>query len=151
MGYAYLSVPQISASVTEVLLSPPKRQFNYGDVRMGAITSQITNLKIVYSTIYSDADQNKHQSSASLAFERGIHRGPVNSPHKWLVTRKMFPFDDVIMLPAVPGITQLGGRNVILCWTGYPEELNTLRTTQNGRHFADDTFNSIFMNENVWL
>ena len=37
------------------------------------------------------------QSSASLAFVRGIHRGPVNSPHKWPVTRKMFPFDDVIM------------------------------------------------------
>ena len=40
----------------------------------------------------------KHQSSASLAFVRGIHRLPVNSPHKWPVTRKMFPFDDVIML-----------------------------------------------------
>ena len=38
-----------------------------------------------------------HQSSASLAFVRGIHRWPVNSPHKWPVTRKMFPFDDVIM------------------------------------------------------
>ena len=33
----------------------------------------------------------------SLAFVRGIHRGAVNSPHKWPVTRKMFPFDDVIM------------------------------------------------------
>ena len=44
-----------------------------------------------------DADQRKHQSSASLAFVQGIHRGPVNSPHKWPVTRKMFPFDDVIM------------------------------------------------------
>ena len=32
-----------------------------------------------------------------LFFVRGIHRGPVNSPHKWPVTRKMFPFDDVIM------------------------------------------------------
>ena len=58
---------------------------------------QITSLTIVYSTVYSDADQSKHQSSASLAFVRGIHRGPVNSPHKWPVTRKMFPFDDVIM------------------------------------------------------
>ena len=38
-----------------------------------------------------------HQSSASLAFVRGIHRRPVNSPHKWPVTRKMSPFDDVIM------------------------------------------------------
>ena len=46
---------------------------------------------------YSDADQRNHQSSASLAFVRGIHRGPVNSPHKGPVTRKMFPFDDVIM------------------------------------------------------
>ena len=39
----------------------------------------------------------KHQSSASLAFVRGIHRSPVNSPHKRPVTRKMFPIDDVIM------------------------------------------------------
>ena len=65
---------------------------------MGAIASQITSLTIVFSTVYSDADQNKHQSSASLAFVQGIHRGPVNSPHKWPVTRKMFPFDDVIMV-----------------------------------------------------
>ena len=64
---------------------------------MGAMPSQITSLTIVYSTIYSGADQSKHQSSASLAFAWGIHRGPVNSPHKWPVTRKMFPFDDVIM------------------------------------------------------
>ena len=59
----------------------------------------ITSLTIVYSTIYSDADQSKHQSSASLAFVWGIHRGPVNSPHEWPVTRKIFPFDDVIMIP----------------------------------------------------
>ena len=70
---------------------------HYGDVIMGAIASQITSLTIIYSTVYSDADQRKHQSSASLAFVRGIHRGPVNSPHKRPFTRKMFPFDDVIM------------------------------------------------------
>ena len=64
---------------------------------MGAIASQITSLSIVYSIVYSDADQRKHQSSASLAFVRGIQRGPVNSQHKWPVTRKMFPFHDVIM------------------------------------------------------
>ena len=63
---------------------------------MGAMASQITSLIIVYSTVYSGAYQRKHQSSASLAFVRGIHRGPVNSPHKWPVTRKMFPFDDVM-------------------------------------------------------
>ena len=70
---------------------------HYGDVTMGAITSQITSLMIVYSTVYSGADQSKHQSSASLAFVWEIHRGPGNFPHKWPVTRKMFPFDDVIM------------------------------------------------------
>ena len=71
---------------------------HYDDVIMGTIVSQITSLTIVYSTVYSDADQRKHQSSASLVtFVWGIHRGPVNSPNKWPVTRKMFPFDDVIM------------------------------------------------------
>ena len=69
---------------------------------MGAIASQITSLTIVYSTIYSGADQSKHQSSVSLDFVWGIHRGPVNSPHKWPVTRKMFPFDDVIMIRPSP-------------------------------------------------
>ena len=71
---------------------------HYDDVIMSAIASQITSLTIVYSTVYSGADQSKHQSSASLAFVWGIHRGPVNSTHKWPVTRKMFPFDDVIMV-----------------------------------------------------
>ena len=69
---------------------------------MGAMASQITSLTIVYSTVYSGADQRKHQSSASLAFLRGIHRWPVNSPHKGSVTRKMFPFDDVIMIMGIP-------------------------------------------------
>ena len=57
---------------------------------MGAMASQMTSLTIVYSTIYSGADQRKHQSSASLVFARGIQQWPVNSPHKWPVTRKCF-------------------------------------------------------------
>ena len=65
---------------------------------MGAMASQITSLTIVYSTVYSGADQRKHQTSASLAFVRVIHRWSVNCPHKWPVTRKMLPFVDVIML-----------------------------------------------------
>ena len=48
-------------------------------------------------THYSGSDQRKYQSSVSLAFVRGFHRWPVNSPHKGPVTRKIFPFDDVIM------------------------------------------------------
>ena len=50
--------------ISEVFWPSP----HYDDVRMGAIASQITSLTIVYSTVYSDADQRKHQSSASLAF-----------------------------------------------------------------------------------
>ena len=63
----------------------------------GAMAYQITSLTIVYSAVYSGADQRKHQSSASLAFVRGIHRWAVNSPHKWPVKRKRLPFHDVIM------------------------------------------------------
>ena len=80
-----------------VIAHPRKYAYHYCDVIMGAVASQITSFTIVYSTVYSDADQRKHQSCASLAFVRGIHRGPVNSPHKWPVTQKIFPFDDVIM------------------------------------------------------
>ena len=71
--------------------------FHYCDVIMGAAASQITSHTIVYSTVYSDADQRKHQNFASLPLVRGIHRGSVDSPHKWPVTRKMFSFDDVII------------------------------------------------------
>ena len=66
------------------------RRSHYCDVIMGAMASQITSLPISYLTVYSGADQRKHQSSASLAFVRGIHRWPVNSPHKGPVTRKCF-------------------------------------------------------------
>ena len=96
----YTFVPSLRRSLLKlfsnrVQCNPPH---HYDDVIMGEIASQITSLTIVYSTVYSGADQSKHQSSTSLAFVWGIHRGPVNSPHKWPVTRKMFPFDDVIML-----------------------------------------------------
>ena len=73
-------------------------KIHYSDTIMGAMASQITSLTSVYSAVYSGVDQRKHQSSATLPFVRGIHRWPVNSPHKWPVTRKMFPFDDVIMV-----------------------------------------------------
>ena len=44
------------------------------------------------------AAQRKHQSSPSLGFVKGIHRCPVNSPHKGPVTRKLFPSEDVIII-----------------------------------------------------
>ena len=55
---------------------------HYSDVILGTIASVITSLTIVYSTVYSGADQRKHQSSASLVLVRGFLRWPVNSPHK---------------------------------------------------------------------
>ena len=64
---------------------------------MSAWASEITGVFIVCLTVCSGADQWKHQSYASLAFVRGIHRWPLDSPHKGPVTRKMFSFDDVIM------------------------------------------------------
>ena len=58
---------------------------------MGALASQITSLTIVYSTVYSDEDQRNIKA---------LRHWPLCgefTPHKWPVTRKMFPFDDVIM------------------------------------------------------
>ena len=54
---------------------------HYGDV-MSTITSQITSLTIFCSTVFSSTNQRKYQSSASLAFVRGIHRSPVNFSHR---------------------------------------------------------------------
>ena len=71
---------------------------NYNDAIISAMASQITSLTVVYSTVYPGVDQRKHQSSTSLAFVRGIHRSPANSLHAGPVTRKVFPFVDVIMV-----------------------------------------------------
>ena len=59
-----------------------KGQQHYSDVVIGAMASQSISLTIVYSTSFSGAGHRKHQSSASLAFVRGIHQWPVNSQHK---------------------------------------------------------------------
>ena len=67
------------------------------DVITSVMASQITGVAIACTTVCSRAEQRKIQSSASLAFVWGIHRWQVNSPHKGSVTRKMFPFNDVIM------------------------------------------------------
>ena len=77
---------------------------HYSDDIISSIASQITGVSIAYSTVCSGADQRKHKSSTSLVLVRGIHRWPVNSPHKGPVTRKMFPFDDVTMWCFLCGI-----------------------------------------------
>ena len=93
--YSFHSNDRLSTTILE--LCQDFRMLHYDDVIMGGVASWITSLTIVCTTVYSGADQRKHQSSASLAFVRGIHRGPVNSSHKRPVTRKMSLFDDVIM------------------------------------------------------
>ena len=85
---AFLSVPWM------ILIDQRK---NYSVAIMNAMASPITGVSIDGSTVGSGADWRKHQTSASLAFVKGIHRWPVNSPHKRPVMRKRFPFDDVIM------------------------------------------------------
>ena len=107
---------------------------HYNDIIMGTIASQIMSLTIVYSTFYSDTDQRKHQNSVSLAFVWGIHRWPVNSLQKGPVTRKMFPFDDVIMLLAsIPGDTRL----LVICLdTSVSQQA---RQQASGRHILTIT------------
>ena len=137
---------------------------HYSDVTMSRIASQITSVSIVYSTVWSSADQRKHQSSASPV--TGIHRWPVNSPHKGPVTRKMFPFDDAIMVveknlsdkslplvlsPEYSGTS--GASSLMIRWCiasllrKFPWNVNWSRHGQNGSRFADDIFRCIFVNE----
>ena len=151
--------------------------WHYNDVIMGMMASQITSLTIVYSTVYSGADQKKHQSSASVAFVRGIHRWPVKSPHKWPVTQKMLPFDDVIMkfarkdliyhqfcacwwlainvMTKVHGWQRTASAYIYIYMYIYISVYPTLKSCppiQNDRYFADDVFKCIFMISNfIWV
>ena len=81
----------------DVMVSPDQGRFHPLHWHHNGRDGVSNRLTIVYLTVYSGSDQRKHQSSVSLAFVRGIHQWPVNSPHKWPVMRKLFPFDDFIM------------------------------------------------------
>ena len=94
----YISTKKLKSEITPNRVVLHGTASHYNDVIMNPMASQITSLTIVYSTVYSGADQRKHQSSVSLAFVCVIHRWPVNFPHKGPVTRNFFPFDDVIIL-----------------------------------------------------
>ena len=96
------------------------RIHHYRDVITSAMASQITGVSIVCSVVCSGANQRKHQSSASLTFVREIHWWPVNSLHEGPVTRKMFPFDDVIMLRHEKITTTKPCARSILCHAFYP-------------------------------
>ena len=87
---------------------------HYSDVIMSMMASQITSISFVCSTVCSGADQRKYQSSMSLAFVRGIHQSPVDSPNKGPVMCKMFPFDDIIMVIYVQDILRSSYRKCCL-------------------------------------
>ena len=116
---------------------------HYFDVIMGAIASQITSLMIVYSTVYLCADQRKHQSSAPLAFVWGIHRWPVNSPHKGPVTRKMCP----LITSSCSGIDVFTLNH---CYVLYfrPQSL-ILSNSARRNYSAGDIFNLMAIDANV--
>ena len=126
---------------------------------MGTVASQTTSLTIVH--VYSRADQRKHQSSASLDFERGIHRGPVKSPHKWPVTRKMFPFDDVIMISFISfRFTSLCNHTIVTTPVKQPLIMGEYIMQANYSHieaqtkwppFLQTTIRCNFVNDNFWI
>ena len=99
-------------------------------VTMSTMASQITSIMIFYSTVYSGADQRKHQSSEALAFVRGIHQWPVNSAHKGPVARTMFPphiswRHDVIEVCPVDNRVQLAiGQYQLRQWLGTEQATN---------------------------
>ena len=99
LGYFFENVILILQNVDEPLHLTKYVYRHYSDVIMGAVASRIIGVSIVYSTACSGADQ-RHQSSVSLASVRGIHRLPVTGEFsaQRLVTREMFPLDDVIIV-----------------------------------------------------
>ena len=100
---------------------------HYNDVIMSPMASHITSLTITYSTVYPGADIRKHQSSALLAFVRGIHRWPVNCPRKGPIAQKMFPFDGT-----KAGVFGLTGVNTIDTDTHISLQYQKLRTNLTG-------------------
>ena len=107
---------------------------------MSAMASQITGVLSVSSTVCSGTDQRKHQSSASLAFVRGIHRWLVFFFHKRPVTQNMYAFDDVIMSRNISDSAPLGTH----CY-----HFNTSPSEQNCHHFTDDIVSCIFMDKKI--
>ena len=132
---------------------------HYSDVIVGTMVSQINNLTIVYSTIYSCSDWRKHQCSTSLAFVQGIRWWLVNSPHKWPVTCKMFPFDDIMgaiwHLRSWPSMVHV---MVGIWWPLYKALLiyrshSSLNNSWKTPHSSPVrvSYGVLFMSEKVWL
>ena len=131
------------------------------DVLMSAMAHQMTGASFFYSTVCSVAEHRKHQSFASLAFVRGMHQWLLNCPHKGSITRKMFPFDNVIMsvlyFPTLWSLTRMRDKvnmSVIYftndLWTHNPKPLKTYlavnykTTIQSALSFAHGTTGNLW-------
>ena len=103
-----LQVPQLLSRIMSL------KTIHYDDVIMTTIASQITSLTVVYSIVYSDADERKHQSSASLAFMWGIHRDRWIPRTKGQLRGKCFHLMTsswLLKLPSyIPGANKLWGK-----------------------------------------
>ena len=113
---------------------------------MSAI-AKITGFSIFYSAVCSGEDQRKHQSPASVAFVKGIHWSPTDSPHKGPVTREMFPFDDVIIqnscicygtycIPRIKNAHTLNRTNILKAWTCCFHDNTRTHTLKSSNHIG---------------
>ena len=93
---------------------------------MRAMASQISGVSIVCSTVCSVADQRKHQSSASLAFMRGIHRWPVVSPYKGPITQKIFHLVTPLWFGSVSRQQTPQGQSIATWWRHQIETFSAL-------------------------
>ena len=73
-SFRHITRSKYKIQLSEFIVNTCFLNNHYIGVIMATMASRITSLTVIYSTVYSDADQGKHQSSASLAFVCGIHR-----------------------------------------------------------------------------
>ena len=105
-----------------------------GFIMVISMVSQNTSVTIVCATVYSGADERKHQISGSLAYVWGIHSERWIPRTKGPVTWKMFPFDDVIMcILAMPEKGNLCPFNSVSfpCGHGHPVWQDRLARMEN--------------------
>ena len=87
------------------------KMIHYSDVIIRAMASRLLTQPFVQAQINENI-----LSTISLAFVRGIHRWPVNSPHKGPITRKMFPFSDVTIITHQEPVPYIGNLNQFITW-----------------------------------
>ena len=161
LGAGQLRLSCTNSSIYNPIITHAK---HYEDVIMSAIASQITSLTVVYSTVYWDADQRNYQSSALLAFVWGIHRARWIPRTKGQLRGKCFH----LMTSSWPYMVHSLWSDIYRFYQKsswllnhhcasdtlvlfHCTNLNTLRPRQTCRHFADDIFKCIFLNENEWI